>query len=276
VTSLPSPDASLLTSDPSPLRAELPGGSMTYVDEGPKNAPALVLVHGVPGSLRDFRYLAPRLSDRVRVIRLDLPGFGGSAPIGEALRTLRGRVRAVMALADHLDLDRFALLGHSMGGGTALPAAAAGGERISLLVLVASIGLRPHRGLGMSPTTLALLALGLRTPLFRSALLGVARRGFKRRRFPGSDQMDARAFAVHFRAFSAVDFSLMRRAARAPLPPTLVAYAEDDILVEPEIAAELLREIPHARGLLFPLAGHNLQKTRALELADAIGQALGV
>jgi len=48
----------LPTSDPEPRLLPLPHGPVAYVDEGPRGAPALVVVHGIPGSVRDFRYLA--------------------------------------------------------------------------------------------------------------------------------------------------------------------------------------------------------------------------
>src|SRR5262249_23338585 len=114
----------LPVSDPEPRRLDLPHGVLAYTDEGPRGAPALIAVHGIPGSGRDFRYLAPQLTPDVRVLRVDLPGFGGSAPVEDAVATLRGRARVVLALADALGLERFAVAGHSMGGGAALVLAA--------------------------------------------------------------------------------------------------------------------------------------------------------
>jgi haloalkane dehalogenase len=69
-----------LTSDPPPEVLQLPEGPLAYIDEGPREGRALIAVHGIPGSARDFRYLAPQLSSRVRFVRFDMPGFGGSAP----------------------------------------------------------------------------------------------------------------------------------------------------------------------------------------------------
>src|SRR5262249_17299055 len=116
--------APLPLSDPEPRRIELPHGVLAYTDEGPPDAPALIAVHGIPGSGRDFRYLAPQLTPALRVLRVDLPGFGGSAPVADAVASLRGRARVVLALADALGLERFAVAGHSMGGGAALVLAA--------------------------------------------------------------------------------------------------------------------------------------------------------
>lgn len=114
--------------------------------------------------MRDFRYLAPPLTKRLRLVRVDLPGFGGSAPDEAAIRSLRGRGRAVLDLADHLGLKRFGLIGHSMGGGTALVLGALARERLSHLVLLASVGLRPHRGLGRGPLAYRTLGRALCLP----------------------------------------------------------------------------------------------------------------
>jgi pimeloyl-ACP methyl ester carboxylesterase len=269
VTSVPA------TSDPPSRRLEFAHGPLSFVDEGPPGAPALFAVHGIPGSVRDFRYLAPLLVPRLRFVRVDLPGFGGSAPHSRAVSRLDGRVESLLDLADHLGLRRFAVLGHSMGGATAVVAAAEHRERVSALVLLASIGLRPHRGLGMSARRFRMLGHGFAVPVLRSVLVRVARERYRRRRFPGADTMDAATFGVHFKAIGAADFERLRRAFAAPLPPTLLAFARDDHMVEAAIQDELRAALPSARVLEFDEGGHNIQKTRAPELAAGILELLG-
>ncbi len=263
------------TSDPAPDSLALPHGPLAYVDEGPKQAAALLALHGIPGSLRDFRYLAPQLTAHMRLVRVDLPGFGGSAPLADAVTSLAGRSRVVLALADHLGLERFAVLGHSMGGGTALVLAAAERSRVSGLVLLASVGLRPHRGLGMSPRRFRLMGHAFAVPVVKHALVRAARDRYKRRRFRGGDEMDAKAFGIHFKAIGAADFEQIGRAVRSPLPQTLIAWAKDDHMVENEIPEELARALPAARTLVFEAGGHNIQKTQAAALAAAIRETLG-
>ncbi|HET7293644.1 MAG TPA: alpha/beta fold hydrolase [Vicinamibacteria bacterium] len=270
------PDAVLPVSDPAPSRLELQGRTLAYVDEGPRDAPALLAVHGIPGSVRDFRYLAPQLVPGVRFIRVDLPGFGDSTPHRPAVTRLEGRADALVELADHLGLARFAVLGHSMGGATALVTAARHGARVSALVLVASVGLRPHRGLGMSPRRFRLLGHGFKVPLLRRLFVRAARDRYERRRLPGASAIDARTFAVHFEAIGAADFDLLRRIASGPLPRTLLAFARDDHMVDREIQEELAAALKHARILAFEEGGHNIQKTRAVELGRATLELLGV
>jgi pimeloyl-ACP methyl ester carboxylesterase len=267
--------ASLPTTDPEPRRSDLPDGPLAYTDEGPPGAPAVIAVHGIPGSVRDFRYLAPQLTADLRFIRVDLPGFGGSAPVADAVATLRGRARVVVALADALRLDRFAILGHSMGGGTALVLAAEHPARVSHLLLVASMALRPHRGLGAPAAAFTWASRAMTVPGLRTLLLPWVRSEYRRRRFPGVDEKSAADFAVQLRALSAADFDVMRAAARSPLPPVLVAFARDDHMIETAIAEELAAALPQARVMAFDEGGHNIQKTRAVELGAAIRGMVG-
>jgi pimeloyl-ACP methyl ester carboxylesterase len=82
--------------------------------------------------------------------------------------------------------------------------------------------------------------------------------------------MTARDFSLHLRSIGALDFEALRQAAHRPLPPTLVVWSRDDRLLEPAIPERLARTIAGARTLVYDDAGHNLQKTRAPEVAEAI------
>jgi pimeloyl-ACP methyl ester carboxylesterase len=263
-------EATLPTSDPEPTRFPRTAGVLTYTDEGPREAPALIAVHGIPGSVRDFRYLAPQVTEHVRFVRLDLPGFGGSVPEDAGVRTLEGRARAVLDLADHLGLARFAIVGHSMGGGTALLTAAGSPERVSAIVLIASLGLTTHRGLGMAPRTFRAFGRALEIPVLRDFLVPLMRVQYRKRRFPGADRMTAAEFAVQLRAIGAADFAAMRRAVTSPLPRALHAYACDDHMVETHISEALAAALSSVRVLRFEEGGHNIQKTRAVEIGRAI------
>ena len=268
------PEPPLVPSDPEPQELALPHGPLTYVDEGPRDAPALITAHGIPGSVRDFRYLAGALRDQLRVVRVDLPGFGGSAPEPAAVAGFPGRARALLALADHLGLRRFAVLGHSMGGGTALALAAAVPDRVSLLALVASVALTRHRGLGVSPRIFQWAARGLTVPGLRTLLLAGVRAEYRRRRFPGVETMSPSDFRRQLQAIAGCDFGLLRGLAAERLPRTLVAYARDDHMVETHVSEELAAALPAARVLAFDTGGHNLQKSRARELAQALLEEL--
>src|SRR4029078_13696733 len=140
-----------------------------------------------------------------RVVRVDLPGFGGSAPALDAIRTLRGRARVGLALAEALGSARLTILGHSRGGGTALVLAADQPARVTGLVLVASLALRLHRGLGAAPRGFGSTARGLETPGVRRLLVPWVRREYRKRRFPGVEEKTAGDFAHLLPALSGAD-----------------------------------------------------------------------
>jgi pimeloyl-ACP methyl ester carboxylesterase len=54
------------------------GAAIFYREAGPRDAPAILLLHGLPSSSRMFEPLFARLSDRYRLVAPDYPGFGHS------------------------------------------------------------------------------------------------------------------------------------------------------------------------------------------------------
>ncbi len=105
----------------------------------------LVLVHGRGNAGAHFAPILPELAKERRVIALDLPGWGLSEKPSftghtaeDALNLWRG---ALLGFLDALDIPQTDLLGHSMGGFTALGLAVQHPERVRRLVLVDSGGL---------------------------------------------------------------------------------------------------------------------------------------
>ncbi|HEY6941983.1 alpha/beta hydrolase [Dokdonella sp.] len=87
------------------------GVRVFYREAGPKNAPALVLLHGFPTSSQMFRDLIPRLSDRYHVIAPDYPGYGYSDMPDRAkfAYTFANYADIVDKLTRQIGLERFAL-----------------------------------------------------------------------------------------------------------------------------------------------------------------------
>lgn len=108
--------------------------------------PTLVLQHGFVGGGGYFAPQAAALSRFFDVICPDLPGFAGSASVSAEMTTT-GLSRALIELLDELGVERFSLLGHSMGGGVALQTALDHPRRVHKLVLygTASTGRMPKR-----------------------------------------------------------------------------------------------------------------------------------
>ena len=99
--------------------------------------PPVILLHGFPESHRTWRDIAPDLARDHYVIAPDQRGFARSSkPEGIDSYTPDKIVADLIALADHLDIDRFTLVGHDWGGAVAWMAALRHPERIAKLVII--------------------------------------------------------------------------------------------------------------------------------------------
>lgn len=98
----------------------------------------LVLLHGFGADQRGWRSLAALITG-VAVIGIDLPNHGKSG--SSAVRTFDELAVAVMARLDKEDVQEFHLLGHSMGGATAMAMVDLADQRLKSLTLLAPAGL---------------------------------------------------------------------------------------------------------------------------------------
>lgn len=89
------------------------GKKIHYRDEG--DGIVLVLLHGYLESIEIWNDFSKSLTKQFRVVRIDLPGHGRSELLAE-VQTMEESALALKALADHLHLKKFFLIGHSMGG----------------------------------------------------------------------------------------------------------------------------------------------------------------
>ena len=257
--------------DPEVKELTLHGAPVTYTDDG-LDEPAFIFIHGLPGSGRDFRWLGAALRDanpQARVVRLDMPGFGGTDVRLGGEQSLDTRARFVGDALAGLELDEVILLGHSMGGAVAMGGAAVAGERVRGLVLLASVGLTPHRGFRALPHPRIIAPL-VCSPPGRLLLAGQVRKAFIRLGFSSSTPTEE--LFTTLRAVATVRFPTIRRFARAIADRgvrALVCLAKDDPLIEHPIAENLAREL-RASLTVFEDGGHNIQKTHAVEIAEAL------
>lgn len=115
---------------------EAGGLRFCYQEWGPPQAPPLLALHGFGVSGHMFDEFGQRAGDRVRLIALDQRGHGDSAWAEDGDYTREAFVGDVEAVREALGLERFALMGHSMGGLNAVEYASRHPERVSALVLV--------------------------------------------------------------------------------------------------------------------------------------------
>ena len=131
------------------------GGIGSFVlDEGPRDGEAVVCVHGVPASAYLYRKVLPALAARgLRGIAVDLPGLGLAERPADADYTWTGLGRWLGSAMDALELDRFHLVVHDIGGPIGLEVAAADPQRVrSMTVLNTTIAVESfHRPWVMEP-----------------------------------------------------------------------------------------------------------------------------
>jgi pimeloyl-ACP methyl ester carboxylesterase len=103
------------------------GIELDVVDEGPRDAPVLIFLHGFPESHRTWRNQIAHFSDRFRCIAPDQRGYRGSSKPQEVeAYTPDKLVGDVFLLADALGVDKFTIVGHDWGGAIAWGVAYAG------------------------------------------------------------------------------------------------------------------------------------------------------
>ncbi|OYZ43671.1 MAG: hypothetical protein B7Y31_03415, partial [Novosphingobium sp. 16-62-11] len=128
------PRAALEAAYPGEYRT-VDGTRLRLRDTGPRDGPAVILLHGFGASLETWEGWARPLSARYRVIRFDLPGFGltGADPTGDYSDARA--VQLMAGLMDQLGVARASVIGNSLGGRIAWTFAAQQPDRVERLVL---------------------------------------------------------------------------------------------------------------------------------------------
>ena len=114
--------------------ADLSIGQVHFASCGDAAAPAVLLLHQTPRSWLEYREVLAPLGERFRVIAMDTPGFGDSAPLREPA-SIEGWAAVAVELLDALAIARAHVVGHHTGGVIALHLAAAHAARVASLVL---------------------------------------------------------------------------------------------------------------------------------------------
>ncbi|MGC4006584.1 MAG: alpha/beta fold hydrolase [Pirellulales bacterium] len=108
-----------------------------YREAGPKDAPAILLLHGFPTSSQMFRDLIPALADKYRVIAPDYPGYGHSSmPTHDKFQyTFDNLAATIDAFTEKVGLTKYALYVMDYGAPVGYRIAAAHPDRITAIVV---------------------------------------------------------------------------------------------------------------------------------------------
>lgn len=219
----------------------------------------LLLLHGLGSSSEDWEYQLPEFSRHFQVIAPDFRGFGGSSRQGPY--GVESFADDAWKLLDHLKVDRFHLLGYSMGGAVAMQMALDRPDRIGGLVLSNTLP-------SFRPDTLAKRMM-LSSRLFMMSLLGPRRlsEAVALKLFPRPDQAVLRARIARRRASNdkaaylgslrALVHWSVRERLRELNRPVLVLAAEQDYFPRADVEA-FAAALPQSTLEIIPGARHGM------------------
>jgi pimeloyl-ACP methyl ester carboxylesterase len=170
-----SPDSSSKTDQ----TLRLPDGrTLGFAEYGPTEGPVLVYCHGYPGSRLEAAFLPAHAAQaQVRVLSLDRPGYGRSS--FQEQRSFLDWPHDLVALMDHLGIDRFAIVGVSGGAPYALACARQIPDRLLSCGIVSGIGPLNLGTSGMSRQNRLVLFLAHRAPWLLTPLVSATARSFR-------------------------------------------------------------------------------------------------
>jgi pimeloyl-ACP methyl ester carboxylesterase len=266
------------------------GVSIFYREAGPRDAPTLVLLHGLPSSSRMFEPLFARLSHAYHLIAPDYPGFGHSDwPDPKRFEYTFDHIAELMgAFAEAINLERYTLYMQDYGGPVGFRMVLAHPERIEGLVVQDAVA--HNEGLGANwKTRRAFWAdRAANESMLRANLLSLAA---TRTRHVGNDpaverydpdlwtdefaflsrpeQADIQSDLFYDYRTNVTAYPIWQQWMRKAQPPLLVLWGKYDLsfdLSEPEAYR---RDVPAAQVHILE-AGHFALDTAANEIAALV------
>lgn len=209
----------------------------------------VVLLHGITGSSADWRLVAQELPDR-RVIAFDARGHGESDWAADEAYAVDMHFADVVTALDELGIDRCVQVGFSMGGGTAIVAAAALPERVAGLVVVDAYPF-PEQTAGSGRIARWISTSAQETRRFDPAI--------------------SRKFRELLEAGVTTRADLTPFWVGVTCPAVVVRGAESRVLPE-ETARRMIELLPHAGLVTLSAVGHGIPFHRPRELAAVIAE----
>jgi pimeloyl-ACP methyl ester carboxylesterase len=239
-----------------------------------------LLLHGQPGGAADWDGVLAALDGRAGAVAIDRPGWDGRT----RAQDLAGNARAALEALDARGLDSAIVVGHSLGAAIAAWLAVYHGDRVRALVLVApaanlaALG-RLDRWLAApglaelsGATAMAGLGLALSVDRLRGRVAdivglpdGYLRRARTTLLRPGAWRSYATEQRALVRGVPALEPGLATIAV-----PTTILFGDRDPIVSPRASRRLSEQIPGARLVVRPGAGHLLPQRAPGFVAEEI------
>ncbi len=257
----------------------------TYAVADTGRGEPIVLLHGLGGSIYDWRHLLKPLAKDRRVIAIDFLGAGESDKPGDADYSIDAQARRVKGILDELKAGPATIVGNSYGGGVAMMFAQDWPERTKRLVLIDSVCYAEN-----VPAYVALSRIPGAGSAARIFPVGF----YSRRALRGCYKDDARLSDEEVESYVKELAPGDRRAAlvqtvRDLVPsdtreflarlrlirmPTLVIWGTDDQTIPVELGRRLAGELPNARMLEID-SGHVPNQERPAEVLAGMRTFLG-
>lgn len=251
-------------------------GLRWHVQElGPQGAPALLLLHGTGASCHSWAGVMVELADRYRLVVPDLPGHAFTGGRRDADMTLPGMADAVLRLAETLELQPAAILGHSAGAAIGLVVARALSPGMPVAGINPAFAPLPWPATQVFPAMARLLALNPLVPKFFSGFARIAgdTEGFiQRATHSRIDRASARCYGEllansrHARGALAMmanwDLEPLERALPDIDNPVLLVHGGSDNAIPLDGVEKAARALPEARLEVLPGLGHLAHEER--------------
>lgn len=252
-------------------------GRLRLWDGGPKDAPAMLLLHSAFGDAAfSWSPIWDDLAARYRVIAPDMPGFGASeAPAGMSLRVMVGALRELLV---RVDVGRAIVVGNSFGVTVAIALAEIHPECVDRLVLVNGTTLPPIPSWIKRAATM---------PFFEDAISSTFRRATYGRKaiasaFPHASAEELPSIAGRIEQGAAANFETLKdcglhseaQRPKLALPITLL-WGADDGFTPIAVARELQKTLPGAELIEIARAGHLPQWDQPREFLTRLQRAAG-
>ncbi|MBV9159313.1 MAG: alpha/beta hydrolase [Candidatus Kaiserbacteria bacterium] len=233
-----------------------------HMDEGA--GPVILMLHGWKDTLHTFDPIAAQLKEKFRIVRLDMPGFGGTELPRETW-SVGDYADFVGAFASKLGITPHALVGHSFGGRVILKGIGTQTLAADKLVLIAAAGLAKRRKVRAAALkALATVGKVATLPLPKRMKQGLRDRLYKSIK---SDYGNAGPLKAIFQRTIAEDLSSVAAAIKKP---TLIIWGSADTETPLEDGVRLSELIKDSQFELFQAAGHFVHREHAEAIAQKI------
>ena len=264
----------------------LDGFNLHYRDQGSRDKPVLVLIHGVVASLHTWDAWLPAFASDYRVIRFDVPGFGLTGPPHRGEYSAERLLKVLDLLLDHLDVSKASIVGNSLGGYIAWNYALLKPERVEKLVLIDPAGY-PMAKVPWMIASAALPGATLAIPLWMPRALiaegvkqvygepariqpGVIDRYYDLSRRPGNRLAMMKIFRLLLQVNRDELHSTPERVA-AIQAPTLLLWGALDRWISPSQVPLWQRDLPAIQVQLYAGVGHvPMEEIPARSAADTL------